>query len=328
MSEASNKNTTPDATSNTTPATPAATPAKKPDQRQRGPRPPADARGRAANPGQGGARAAGSPQPSARPQGAQPARGPRTERTDNDNAARPPRAARPEGARDQQPRAAQQQQARGPRPDGAPRGPRGPRLTPEEQAAKAAEKAFRNPLPPITYPEDLPVSGRRQEIAEALMNNQVVIVSGETGSGKTTQLPKICLELGRGQSGMIGHTQPRRIAASSTAKRIAQELGTPLGVTVGFKVRFADTLQRGASVKLMTDGILLAETQTDPLLKNYDTIIIDEAHERSLNIDFLLGYLKQLLPRRPDLKVIITSATIDAERFARHFGTPEKPAPV
>ncbi len=155
--------------------------------------------------------------------------------------------------------------------------------------------------------------GRSQE-------NQVVIVSGETGSGKTTQLPKICLELGRGSKGLIGHTQPRRIAASSTAKRIAQELGTPLGEHVGFKVRFNDTLQKGASVKLMTDGILLAETQTDPLLRNYDTIIIDEAHERSLNIDFLLGYLKQLLPRRPDLKIIITSATIDAERFARHFG--------
>ncbi|PMQ14699.1 ATP-dependent RNA helicase HrpA [Janthinobacterium sp. AD80] len=196
------------------------------------------------------------------------------------------------------------------------------------RAAREAEKAFRNPLPPITYPEDLPVSGRRAEIAKALTENQVIIVSGETGSGKTTQLPKICLELGRGQKGLIGHTQPRRIAASSTAKRIAQELGTPLGETVGFKVRFADTLTKGASVKLMTDGILLAETQTDPLLKNYDTIIIDEAHERSLNIDFLLGYLKQLLPRRPDLKIIITSATIDAERFARHFGTPEKPAPV
>ncbi len=160
------------------------------------------------------------------------------------------------------------------------------------------------------------------------MDNQVIIVSGETGSGKTTQLPKICLELGRGQKGLIGHTQPRRIAASSTAKRIAQELGSPLGEHVGFKVRFTDTLSRGASVKLMTDGILLAETQTDPLLKNYDTIIIDEAHERSLNIDFLLGYLKQLLPRRPDLKVIITSATIDADRFARHFGQPDKPAPV
>ncbi len=187
---------------------------------------------------------------------------------------------------------------------------------------------FRTALPPITFPEDLPVSGRRQDIARAILENQVIIVSGETGSGKTTQLPKICLELGRGQKGLIGHTQPRRIAASSTAKRIAQELGSPLGVHVGFKVRFTDTLQPGASVKLMTDGILLAETQTDPLLKNYDTIIIDEAHERSLNIDFLLGYLKQLLPRRPDLKVIITSATIDADRFARHFGTGDKLAPV
>ncbi len=194
--------------------------------------------------------------------------------------------------------------------------------------ADTPREQFRNPLPSITFPEDLPVSGRREDIARAIQENQVIIVSGETGSGKTTQLPKICLELGRGQAGLIGHTQPRRIAASSTAKRIAQELGSPLGEHVGFKVRFADTLQRGASVKLMTDGILLAETQTDPLLRNYDTIIIDEAHERSLNIDFLLGYLKQLLPRRPDLKVIITSATIDAERFARHFGKPEKPAPV
>ena len=147
----------------------------------------------------------------------------------------------------------------------------------------------------------------------------MIIVSGETGSGKTTQLPKICLELGRGQRGMIGHTQPRRIAASSTAKRIAQELNSPPGELVGFKVRFNDTLSKGASVKLMTDGILLAESQTDPLLRQYDTIIIDEAHERSLNIDFLLGYLKQILPKRPDLKVIITSATIDAQRFAEHF---------
>ena len=191
---------------------------------------------------------------------------------------------------------------------------------------------MRNPLPPIVYPEELPVSTRRDDIAAALQANQVIIVCGETGSGKTTQLPKICLELGRGAAGLIGHTQPRRIAASSTARRIAQELGSPLGEHVGFKVRFTDTLTRGAWIKLMTDGILLAETQTDPLLKQYDTIIIDEAHERSLNIDFLLGYLKQLLPRRPDLKVIITSATIDAERFARHFGREVKgalrPAPV
>lgn len=186
----------------------------------------------------------------------------------------------------------------------------------------------RNPLPEITFPEELPVSSRREDIAAALQKHQVIIVCGETGSGKTTQLPKICLQLGRGERGLIGHTQPRRIAASSTAKRIAQELGSPLGEHVGFKVRFNDTLSTGASVKLMTDGILLAETQTDPLLKAYDTIIIDEAHERSLNIDFLLGYLKQILPRRRDLKVIITSATIDADRFARHFASGETPAPV
>ena len=186
----------------------------------------------------------------------------------------------------------------------------------------------RNPLPPVTFPEELPVSGKRDDIARAIRDNQVVIVSGETGSGKTTQLPKICLELGRGEKGLIGHTQPRRIAASSTAKRIAQELNSPLGEHVGYKVRFNDTLSGGAWIKLMTDGILLAETQTDPLLRQYDTIIIDEAHERSLNIDFLLGYLKQLLPKRLDLKVIITSATIDAERFARHFTQGDKVPPV
>ncbi|MBK4733186.1 ATP-dependent RNA helicase HrpA [Noviherbaspirillum pedocola] len=197
-----------------------------------------------------------------------------------------------------------------------------------EALRKTSASPVRNPLPAITFPEELPVSGRREEIMAALDKHQVIIVSGETGSGKTTQLPKICLALGRGERGLIGHTQPRRIAASSTARRIAQELGTPLGEHVGFKVRFNDNLTRGAWVKLMTDGILLAETQTDPLLKAYDTIIIDEAHERSLNIDFLLGYLRQLLPRRPDLKIIITSATIDAERFARHFGSPERPAPV
>jgi len=188
----------------------------------------------------------------------------------------------------------------------------------------------------ITFPESLPVSARRDEIMAALRAHQVVIVCGETGSGKTTQLPKIALALGRGrcnapegQKGrLIGHTQPRRIAASSVAKRIAEELKTPLGEVVGYKVRFADTLQKGASVKLMTDGILLAETQTDPLLKAYDTLIIDEAHERSLNIDFLLGYLKQILPRRPDLKVVVTSATIDAERFAKHFESRNGPAPV
>ncbi|WP_114814312.1 ATP-dependent RNA helicase HrpA, partial [Paraburkholderia kururiensis] len=197
---------------------------------------------------------------------------------------------------------------------------------------KARRPVAPNPVPPITFPEALPVSGRREEIARAIAGHQVVIVSGETGSGKTTQLPKICLALGRGRgaggAGLIGHTQPRRIAASATARRIAEELGTPFGEVVGYKVRFTDNLAPGASVKLMTDGILLAETQTDPLLKAYDTLIIDEAHERSLNIDFLLGYLKEILPRRPDLKLIVTSATIDAERFARHFGSEARPAPV
>ncbi len=189
-----------------------------------------------------------------------------------------------------------------------------------------------NPIPPITYPESLPVSARRDEIARAIAEHPVVIVCGETGSGKTTQLPKIALELGRGLGaggrGLIGHTQPRRIAASSVAKRIADELQSPLGEVVGYKVRFQDRLQPGASVKLMTDGILLAETERDPLLRAYDTLIIDEAHERSLNIDFLLGYLRQLLPRRPDLKVIVTSATIDADRFASHFASARGPAPV
>ncbi|MDM0110755.1 ATP-dependent RNA helicase HrpA [Variovorax sp. J22R133] len=187
----------------------------------------------------------------------------------------------------------------------------------------------------IEFPESLPVSARRDEIATAISKHQVVIVCGETGSGKTTQLPKIALALGRGKINappgkgrLIGHTQPRRIAASSVAKRIAEELKTPLGEVVGFKVRFQDRLSRDASVKLMTDGILLAETQTDPLLKAYDTLIIDEAHERSLNIDFLLGYLREILPRRPDLKVIVTSATIDADRFAQHFGSIKGPAPV
>ena len=192
------------------------------------------------------------------------------------------------------------------------------------------------PILHIDFPESLPVSGKRDEITAAIAAHQVVIVCGETGSGKTTQLPKILLAMGRGKlnypagqrAKLIGHTQPRRIAASSVAKRIAEELKTPLGDVVGFKVRFQDRLSRDASVKLMTDGILLAETQTDPLLNAYDTIIIDEAHERSLNIDFLLGYLRQLLPRRPDLKVIITSATIDANRFAEYFASAKGPAPV
>ena len=188
----------------------------------------------------------------------------------------------------------------------------------------------------IEFPESLPVSGKREEIMAAMAAHQVIIVCGETGSGKTTQLPKIALAMGRGKlnytagqrARMIGHTQPRRIAASSVAKRIAEELKTPLGEVVGFKVRFQDRLSKDASVKLMTDGILLAETQTDPLLNAYDTIIIDEAHERSLNIDFLLGYLRQILPRRPDLKIVVTSATIDAQRFADHFKSNKGPAPV
>ena len=183
----------------------------------------------------------------------------------------------------------------------------------------------------IRFPEELPVSGQRNTIMDALRSNQVVIVCGETGSGKTTQLPKICLELGRGTINggkLIGHTQPRRIAATATAKRIAQELGSPIGLDVGYQIRFTDKTTPTASIKLMTDGILLAQTQRDPLLKAYDTLIIDEAHERSLNIDFLLGYLRQLLPKRPDLKVIITSATIDAQRFSQHFTIGDRPVPV
>ena len=174
-------------------------------------------------------------------------------------------------------------------------------------------------VPVVTYPEDLPVSARRDDIAAALRDAQVVVVAGETGSGKTTQLPKIALELGRGVRGRIGHTQPRRIAARSVAERIAEELGSPLGDVVGYKMRFSDHVSDGTLVKLMTDGVLLAEIAHDRMLRQYDTIILDEAHERSLNIDFLLGYLAQLLPRRPDLKLVITSATIDVERVAAHF---------
>ncbi len=170
------------------------------------------------------------------------------------------------------------------------------------------------------FPEQLPVVARREEIAAAIRDNQVVIVAGETGSGKTTQLGKICMQLGRGQDGMIGHTQPRRIAARTVAQRIAEELKQPLGQTVGYQVRFTDTSSNDTRIKLMTDGILLAEIQRDRLLRKYDTLILDEAHERSLNIDFLLGYLSQLLPKRPDLKLVITSATIDVESFASHFG--------
>ncbi|HYN59429.1 MAG TPA: ATP-dependent RNA helicase HrpA [Rubrivivax sp.] len=206
------------------------------------------------------------------------------------------------------------------------------RTAPTRERTERGPSRPGNAVPPITFPESLPVSQRRDQIELAMRSNQVVIVCGETGSGKTTQLPKIALQLGRGLGaggkGLIGHTQPRRIAASSVAKRIAQELNSPLGEVVGFKVRFQDRLQPGASVKLMTDGILLAETQSDPLLRAYDTLIIDEAHERSLNIDFLLGHLRQILPRRPDLKVVVTSATIDADRFAQHFSSAAGPAPV
>ena len=220
-----------------------------------------------------------------------------------------------------------QQRQRAPRGGGRRRGRRPGRTegrrrnawkgySPEQLAARAAA------VPAIVYPEELPVSARREEIAAAIAEHQVVIVAGETGSGKTTQLPKICLELGRGVTGMIGHTQPRRIAARSVAERIASELGTPIGRdgVVGYQVRFTEEVGENTLVKLMTDGILLAEIQSDPQLRRYDTIIVDEAHERSLNIDFILGYLARLLPQRPDLKVIITSATIDSERFAEHFG--------
>ncbi|MCT2589482.1 ATP-dependent RNA helicase HrpA [Streptomyces sp. N2-109] len=187
----------------------------------------------------------------------------------------------------------------------------------ESELRVAARRAA---LPEIHYPPQLPVSQKKDAILAAIRDHQVVIVAGETGSGKTTQIPKICLELGRGIRGLIGHTQPRRIAARTVAERVAEELGSDLGEAVGWKVRFTDQVKETTLVKLMTDGILLAEIQTDRELRQYDTIIIDEAHERSLNIDFLLGYLAQLLPRRPDLKVVITSATIDPERFSRHFG--------
>ena len=200
----------------------------------------------------------------------------------------------------------------------------------EEEIERSVErvKQRRDGRPKVEYDDELPICARRAEIAEAIRHNQVVIVCGETGSGKSTQLPKICLELGRGVTGMIGHTQPRRIAARSVAARVAEELGTTLGEDVGFKIRFTDSTSPGTYIKLMTDGILLAETQNDRRLNQYDTLIIDEAHERSLNIDFLLGYVKQLLARRGDLKLIITSATIDATRFARHFGNKQGPAPV
>ncbi len=200
-------------------------------------------------------------------------------------------------------------------------------LSPEQREARRATRAAG--LPPISYPPDLPVVERRDDIAAAIRDHQVVVIAGETGSGKTTQIPKICLELGRGLDGVIGHTQPRRIAARAVAERLSEELGVDLGTTVGYQVRFTDQSSRDTLVKVMTDGILLAEMQRDRELRRYDTIIIDEAHERSLNIDFILGYLKTLLPRRPDLKVIITSATIDPQRFAEHFAAPDgTPAPI
>jgi len=209
------------------------------------------------------------------------------------------------------------------------------RRTAGRNPSRRAEARRAVVVPPITYPEQLPVSARRDEISAAIRDHQVVIVAGETGSGKTTQIPKILLELGRGRDGQIGHTQPRRIAARTVAERIAFELGTPLGEIVGYQVRFTDESSERTLVKVMTDGILLAQIQRDPMLRAYDTLVIDEAHERSLNIDFILGYLTRLLPRRPDLKLIITSATIDSARFAAHFAGPATaeqpdgvPAPV
>src|ERR1700760_5018546 len=199
----------------------------------------------------------------------------------------------------------------------------------ERAAARAAARAARRAaMPPIAYPAELPVSQRKDDIAAVIRDHQVVVIAGETGSGKTTQIPKICLELGRGVDGQIGHTQPRRRAARTVAERIAEELGSPLGEAVGYQVRFTDVSADGTLVKLMTDGILLNELARDRDLRRYDTLIIDEAHERSLNIDFILGYLRQLLPRRPDLKVIITSATIDPERFAAHSADPKPGAPA
>ncbi|MBR9801649.1 ATP-dependent RNA helicase HrpA, partial [bacterium] len=196
-----------------------------------------------------------------------------------------------------------------------------------EHSLELAKKR-RNQLPKPKFSGNLPIDARIDDIKTAINDHQVVILCGETGSGKSTQLPKICLEMGRGVHGLIGHTQPRRLAARSVANRIAEELGSPIGQDVGFKIRFTDTTKPHTYIKLMTDGILLAETQGDRFLNAYDTIIIDEAHERSLNIDFLLGYIKRILPKRPELRLIITSATIDAARFSEHFTIDGKPAPV
>ncbi|HKG64460.1 MAG TPA: ATP-dependent RNA helicase HrpA, partial [Solirubrobacteraceae bacterium] len=194
------------------------------------------------------------------------------------------------------------------------------KLETDVERAEARVAKRRANVPEVSYPPELPMSGRREDLLDAIRDNQVVVVAGETGSGKTTQIPKLCLELGRGVRGTIAHTQPRRLAARTVAERIAEELKVPLGAAVGFAVRFSDRSSEDTLVRLMTDGLLLAEIHHDPLLRRYDTVIVDEAHERSLNIDFLLGYLARILPKRPDLKVIITSATIDPERFARHFG--------
>ena len=202
------------------------------------------------------------------------------------------------------------------------------RFAHEVEKSIAVRLARRSAVPHVRYDERLPVAARRGEIAEAIREHQVAVVCGETGSGKSTQLPKICLELGRGLEGFIGHTQPRRIAARSVAARIAEELGSPLGHDVGYKVRFTDVTNPRTYIKLLTDGVLLAESHHDRYLNQYDTIILDEAHERSLNIDFLLGYLQRLLPKRPELKLIVTSATIDAERFARHFESVAGEVPV
>ena len=217
--------------------------------------------------------------------------------------------------------------------DGKPPAPRLARLEADLRQSIGRCEARRKAVPKFSFDPDLPISARREDIAAAIRDHQVAIVCGETGSGKSTQLPKICLEMGRGVAGLIGHTQPRRIAARSVAARIAEEIGSPLGRDVGYKVRFSESIGPNSYIKLMTDGILLAETQSDPFFDQYDTIILDEAHERSLNVDFLIGYLKRLLPKRPDLRLIITSATIDAARFAEHFATETRervprPAPV
>lgn len=267
-----------------------------------------------------------------------PAPAPRPASGDGGDAA-PGRPRRRRGGRGRRPagdgRAPEQRGSDQRGPDQRAQDPRRGRESRARRLAALADARRAVVLPPVVYPEQLPVSARRAEIAAAIRDHQVVIVAGETGSGKTTQLPKIALELGRGRDGQIGHTQPRRIAARTVAERIAEELGTTIGELVGYQVRFTDESSDRTLVKVMTDGILLAQIQRDPELRAYDTLIIDEAHERSLNIDFILGYLAQLLPRRPDLKVVITSATIDSARFAAHFAGPADaehpdgvPAPV